>query len=257
MKLLFLAWQDPGVLRRWYPIGRLTETDGCYQFVYTQGAIDAKEVGFCPLLSFPDLSAAYESSELFPLFSNRVLSPTRPDYAEFVEWLSLPEGEENPFALLARSGGKRATDTLAVFPCPEMDADGLYHIHLFIHGLSHLSESSIARAATLKPGEPLLVMRDIQNPKEPKALLVRTSETVPGDMHFIGYFPQYLIDDMALLLDAPESSPNAIKVVVERVNPAHVPVQFRVLCCVSMKWPEGFRPFESSAYQSLTSSLSV
>ncbi len=252
MKHLFLAWQDPGTSRRWYPIGRLTETDGCYQFVYTQGAFEAQQAGFCPLPSFPDLNATYESTQLFPLFSNRVLSPTRPDYAEFAEWLSLPAGEDNPFALLARSGGKRATDTLAVFPCPEKDAEGLYHIHLFIHGLSHMTPGAITRAETLVPGEMLLVMPDIQNPKEPQALMVRTAEMFPGDLSLLGYFPQYLIDDLAHLLKTSDDQPGAIKVVVERVNPVPAPVQFRLLCCVSMKWPEGFRPFASPSYQPIT-----
>ena len=252
MKTLFLAWQDPGTARRWYPVGKLTETDGCCQFVYTQGALDAQHAGFCPLPSFPDLHATYESTQLFPLFSNRVLSPARPDYAEFVGWLSLPKGEGNPFALLARSGGKRATDTLAVFPCPEMDAEGLYHIHLFVHGLSHMTSAAIARAETLEAGETLLVMPDIQNPTEPNALMVRTAERFPGDLSLLGYFPQYLLDDLAHLLKTSDNPREAIKVVVERVNPVPAPVQFRLLCCVSMKWPDGFRPFSSSAYQSIT-----
>ena len=252
MKLLFLAWQDP-VLRRWHTVGRLTEEAGCYRFEYTSGAQDAQQVGFCPLPSFPDLRAVYESAELFPLFTNRLLSPSRPDYAEFVEWLSLGKHEKDPFALLARSGGRRATDTLAVFLSPERDQDGSYHVHFFLHGLSHQLPEVIKRAEILSSGEPLLLMKDIQNPKEPRAIALRASETYSGDMAILGYCPQYLLEDLDWLLSQPSDARNAVSVTVERVNPAPAPVQFRVLCCMVMQWPDGFQPFSSAEYQPINS----
>lgn len=247
MKTLFLAWQDPDkTRRRWYSIGKLTQAQGRYQFVYTQGALEARSVGFCPLPSFPDLCVTYESTELFALFSNRVLSPSRPDYAEFIQWLSLPEGESDPFAVLARSGGGRATDTLAVFPCPEPGLDGSYHIHLFVHGLSHMPPASAARTESLQSGEDLLLMKDIQNPKEPDALMVRTC-----DSHLLGYIPQYLIADFTALLG--EGVPKSIEVKVERINPSPAPVQFRLLCRVTMPCKQGFQPFTTYEYQAITS----
>ena len=253
MKLLFLAWQNPDT-RLWYTIGRLTETEtDCYQFSYTQGALTAqREGGFCPLPSFPDLFSVYVSESLFPLFSNRLPSRSRSDYGDFVEWLSLPLAEEDPFALLARSGGQRTTDTLAAFPCPEPDESGRYHTHFFVHGLSHMTDSARARAEALQPGERLLLMRDIQNPQEPKALMLRTAEAFKGDASLLGYFPQFLVADVNQLLDL-MSGEDAVVVRVERVNKAPAPVQFRLLCSVTMHWPDGFRPFTALDYEPLAS----
>ncbi len=79
MKSLFLAWQAPN--RAWFPVGRL-DADLArhqYSFGYTKGALQAEHsVGFKPLPAFPEFRRTYESSELFPLFQNRVVDPGRP-----------------------------------------------------------------------------------------------------------------------------------------------------------------------------------
>src|SRR5437660_1607508 len=108
------------------PIGRLTREGTIFTFRYTQGAREAFNQGFQPLVCFPDLGAAYESKSLLPVFSNRVLSTARPDYAEYAEYLNLPQDESDPLAILARSGGLKITDSLEVFPNPERDSDGNY-----------------------------------------------------------------------------------------------------------------------------------
>src|SRR5690348_6317788 len=111
MRTLFLAWQDPE-RRRWYPIGRLTSADGLYTFVYTRGAEEARRsAGFQPLASFPELLQAYVSEQLFPLFTNRALPQARPEYQEYLEWLAVPANEHDPVAILARSGGRKVTDS--------------------------------------------------------------------------------------------------------------------------------------------------
>ena len=38
-----------------------------------------------------DLHGVYESAVLFPLFANRLLSKTRPEYRDFLAWLDVPE----------------------------------------------------------------------------------------------------------------------------------------------------------------------
>jgi hypothetical protein len=248
-RTLFLSWQDP-ISRKWYPIGRLTSNGTTFTFAYTGGAEEAAFAGFQPLAAFPDLRTAYESPDLFPLFSNRVLSRSRPEYQGLLEWLSVPQGEGDPVAILARSGGQRRTDSFEVFPCPERSEDGEYQFHFLVHGLSHMTPEAITRAERLVPGERLLVMRDIQNVQDPLAMALRTSESFEGDMHLVGYCPRYLRGDIASLLDETVTSP---KVTVERVNPPPVPVQFRILCKVKMKWPEGFQPFSGTEYQPLVS----
>jgi hypothetical protein len=120
MKVLFLAWRDPEN-RSWFPVGRLSFNEKVYQFVYTKGV--KKKHHFVPFGRMDDLTATYESTELFPLFANRLLSKKRPEYQDWLRWLNIPAGKDDPLTLLAQTGGVRETDTLAVFPCPEPTAD--------------------------------------------------------------------------------------------------------------------------------------
>lgn len=254
MKTVFLAWQDP-TTRAWFPIGRLTEDGGVYQFAYLEGAQRAKEeVGFQGLSAFPDADRVYESDELFPLFANRVPRPTRPEYADFVQWLNLPADAADPVALLARSGGRRATDSLEVFPCPEPDESGDYHIHFFLHGLRHLPESSVERANRLHPGESLLLVHDFQNLRDPRALMVRTGTERDRDEHIVGYCPRYLAMDLHCIKDVVGAN---LSVRVERVNPPPAPLQLRVLCNLTAPWPAGLRPFSGELYRPISPAISV
>lgn len=251
MKKLFLAWQDVSG-RLWYTVGRLTSDGGKYQFVYTKGALEAQEqAGFQPLQSFPDLYEIYNSDELFPVFSNRVLSRSRPDYNAFVQWLSVADNA-HPMVLLARSGGKRETDLLEVFPAPEDDGTGEYQIYFFVHGLSHAAEASIQRALTLQKGEHLLLMHDLQNPRDPDALSLRTAETKPNDMFLMGYCPRYLLRDVHKLIKEKQELPT---VTVERVNKPPAPIQFRLLCKMVLRGANEFQPFSDGIYQPLVPEL--
>jgi hypothetical protein len=248
MKKLFLAWQVP-VSRRWFTIGRLTSDGRVYRFGYTRGAEEARrEADFKPLIAFPDLSVEYESEELFPLFSNRLLSRSRPEYSDFVKWLNVPEHENDPMGLLARSGGQRVTDTLEVFPCPEPSDNGEFVSHFFLRGLSHMPPASADRAGDLQGGEELLLAHDFQNPRDPRALLLRTAEKRPRDVFLLGYCPRYLLDDTNQLL---KCNQNLVRVTVERVNPPPAPIQLRVMCRLVMRWADGHEPFSGSEYQPL------
>lgn len=138
------------------------------------------------------------------------------------------------------------TDTFEVFPCPERDEDGAYHIHFFVHGLRHLPQESIARISDLKDEGRLLLMHDFQNPYDPAALMLRTDDTFPGDRHIVGFCPRYLLADAFEVLQSCVEYP---QVLVERINPAPAPLQFRLLCNMSACWPPDFRPCSSDAYQ--------
>ena len=268
MNTFYLAWQDPEE-RRWFPIGRLdryppsspnapatgdgaprrSSSDTQFVFTYTEGALDAQREGrFSPLRAFPELRAEYTSPEMFPLFANRMLSESRPEYERFVEWTTVQQSENDPLALLARSGGERATDTLEVFPQPEKDAQGNYCVHFFAHGLRHRGDDAIERAKSLKPGESLLLMHDFQNPVDPRAIALRTAEQERQDTHLMGYLPRYLLDDVRRLIDEDEE---VARVQVERVNQPPAPVHFRILCRLEMRWPSHFQPFDTPAYKPL------
>jgi hypothetical protein len=239
-KTLFLAWQSP-ISHYWFTIGRLTFEKGLYHFVYTQGVKEAEEkCAFTPLLSFPRLDEIYTSTYLFPVFANRVMSRSRPDYSSFIEQLDLLHDDPSPMAILARSGGERVTDTFAVFPCPEVDEQGRYNLYFFSQGLRHLPSSAIDRIERLEAGETLESDREVQNPYSDRALISNTEERC-----IVGYFPRYLLAEIFELLRHDVN----LEVRVERVNKPTTPFQFRLLCKMSVGAIEDFRPFSSCQYQ--------
>lgn len=241
MKTIFLAWQDPDK-RSWWPVGRLRHEPGKYEFVYTRGAQQSEK--FVPLAAFPDLHAVYESSELFPLFANRLLSKARPEYKEYIEWLNVPQSEADPIVLLARTGGERATDSLEIFPCPERLPSGEFHVHFFVRGIRHMSRPFVSdRVNALNKGERLYLMADFQNKHDPLALAVRTDEPPL----IVGYCPRYLTADACRISQQCDDSPI---VTVERVNPT-APYQLRLLCSLTGCWPEGFTPCSTDEYAPL------
>src|SRR5207245_10322456 len=101
-RVLFAAWQTPKD-RGWFPVGRLTFDGSMYRFVYTKGA--RKAPGFTPFGRMQDLHSVYESTEIFPLFANRLLGSDRPEYRDVLGWLAVPGSEVNPRALRERTGG--------------------------------------------------------------------------------------------------------------------------------------------------------
>ncbi len=249
VKTLFLAWKDPKS-RCWHPIGRLTLDGIHYQFLYVRGAKDAQEkCNFQPLTSFPDIDKVYESDELPPLFKNRVLSPSRPEYKDFAKWLCIPEDKNDPIAILSRSGGRRATDTLEVFPLPQCDEFGGYHIHFFAHGLSHLPPESQERINKLEPGENLLLVCDTENQHDPNARMLQTN-----DGYKVGYCPRYLLDDISEIEQNCSETPG---VSVERINPPPTPLAFRLLCSMTACWPENFTPLSGMKYKPIVENITT
>lgn len=246
MRTLFLAWNDT-VRRCWYPIGRLTRDRGLYFFSYTRGAKRAfEEAGLEPHLSFPDFEHLYIAEQPFPTFKNRMMSPKRPDYPEFVSYLNLPPGEQDPLVVLARSGGKKATDPMEVFALPEPGANGEYDVQFMAHGIRHLPAGSVTRLLQLEAGEPLLLMSDFQNPADPQALALRTAERTPGDVHLVGYVPRYLRNDIRRLCALTK-----VELTVAKVNPHPAYAEFRLVCRVRCPWPTGFEPMSDPEFQHL------
>ncbi len=105
MKTLYIAWQEPE-MRQWFPVGELTRAGGLFRFTYTDGALQAqKSERFVPFGRMTDLHSSYESEELFPLFANRLLASSRPEFAQFLQWLDTDV--EDPLVILGRTGGLR------------------------------------------------------------------------------------------------------------------------------------------------------
>jgi HIRAN domain len=255
MKKLFLAWQEPKS-RHWFPIGCL-EFDGSeYHFFYIQGVEKAKSEGFKSVHSLPDLDKIYHSTHLFPLFSNRLMTRSRPDYGRYIQSLNIPAGEDDPMTVLARSGGGKATDSYEVFPCPEIDENGNYHTYFFVRGLQYMPKCSIDRATQLQPQERLYLSHELQNSYDSNALLLHTD-----DRYNLGYCPRYLSHEIFPILQA---NPPLVEVFIDRVNLPPTPMQFRVLCSLTVKCDtltgtvaKTFKPFTGEDYQPLPSDDSL
>jgi HIRAN domain len=245
MTKLFLAWQEPKS-RHWFPIGCL-EFDGReYHFFYIQGVKKAKNEGFRAVHSLPDLEKIYSSTHLFPLFTNRLMTRSRPDYGRYIQSLNISAGNDDPMTVLARSGGGKATDSYEVFPDPEIDEKGNYHTYFFVRGLQYMPKCSIDRAATLASGDSLSLSHDLQNLYDPKALLLHTE-----DRYNLGYCPRYLSHDIFPIL---QDNPQQVKVKIDRVNQPPTPLQSRLLCTMTAECGRDFVPFAGEDYQPLLNS---
>lgn len=248
MKSLFLAWQAPADSvrsRAWFPVGRLdADTEAShYRFRYTHGAEKARDdLGFSPLLAFPDFKQSYESDELFPLFKNRVLSPKRTDFVEYIRWLDLDRGNADPITILSVSGGERVTDDLEVFPKITADVEGNFAVRFFLHGLRYLGDAAIKRAAELKVGDELQIMVEVNNPATRLAVSLLTS-----DYQMIGWTPRYLVEDLVT------GSPNApsLSARVARINDDAAPLNQRILVDYTGRAPSGKQPMSTRDFTPL------
>jgi hypothetical protein len=247
---LFVAWRSGEPTGgRWGPIGRLEGLPNGYRFVYTRGAQTLP--GFRPFPEMPHLDAVYESDELFPLFANRLLSRSRPEYEAYLTWGGFdPRHPPDPIAVLAVTEGRRATDNLELFPCPVPDAHGCYLNKFFVHGVRYVPLAAQERIAALEPDERLIPMFDDFNPHDPEAVAVRTSDDAERMM--IGYVPRYLAREVREL--CARCHPEFIELRVERVNPG-APLQQRLLCRMNACWPEGFSPCDDEDFQPILSQL--
>lgn len=239
MKALFVAYQDT-TSRTWTPVARLTYDGKLYHFAYTNGAKQLPS--FFPFGRMNDINAEYVSEEIFPLFSNRMLPKSRPEYNDYLSWLGLGEDNHNSLEELARTGGLRATDSLELIPCPEPTITNKYEVYFFCRGLRHLPTENQERTLTLQGGEKLFLMQDIQNDSDSMALLLRTDDPIT----VVGYIPRYYSADFSSLINLVGA--NAPVVTIEKVN-EDAPIQYRLLCKFSAPWPADFQPCQSGLYE--------
>lgn len=243
-RTLFLAWQDKARTRKWFPVGQLDvlNCSSLYHFQYTGGAEDAqKETGFMPLYDFPDFHKSYESSELFPLFKNRVLAPGRPDFQAYLKQLALPE-QADPVEILSVDGGYRTTDSFEVFPKIERGEDGAFRCRFFLHGWKqHISGTAQERIEALMENEELYVTIELTNPSTQLAVQIQTQ-----DYHMIGWAPRYLLND---LVHAISEAPGDYKAKVVRINSAPAPSKQRVLIELSGHWPDDYQPMNAREFK--------
>lgn len=217
---LLVLWQHPES-RAMVPVAILSFDGSHYRFKYLPAA--ERLDGFRPLLGFRDLSETYESDELFPLFKERVLDPTRPDFHRVLERLDLDSAHATPWEQLVRTGGVSEGDTLQVTPFPHESDEG-WSCTVLAAGLRYLMIKSVAtehrtmgpyapddfeaHLGRLRTGDLLSVEREIGNRyNEAAQLLIEAGEV-------IGYLPDWLARLTAPLIEAGEK----ISARVMRVN---------------------------------------
>ena len=107
--------------KKWYTIGELKNIQDLYSFCYFSSI-----KRFISFDGMKDTSKVYYSEELFPLFRNRLISPKRPEYPRFVNWLG---GEQSVLSILGLAGS-RATDSLEMFTIKEEGRD--FYVDFFL-----------------------------------------------------------------------------------------------------------------------------
>ncbi len=234
MKALYVAWQDPET-RRWHTVGRLSRNTGGYRFAYTQGANASPR--FAYLGRMRDKGRVYYSDNLFPLFTNRLLDASRPEYPDYLDWMGV-DGAADEMELLARSGGRRGTDKLCVYPEVEPDEQGEMQLYFFSHGLRYLSDVEQAAVGRLQPGEALRLTPDDDNAQDRFALRLETAEPMR-----LGYCPRYLNQDLRQI-----QQQTSILLTVEKANP-DAPLQFRLLCKAVFTPPKGFELYSTDEHR--------
>ncbi len=249
-KTLYVAWRaSEDNASQWGPVGRLDNELGHYRFVYTRGAETLR--GFSPFPGMTDLGKAYESDELLPVFQNRMLSRSRPEYRDFLKWGGFdPDSPPHPLDLLGVTEGVRATDRLELFPCPQPDGNNRYSVKFFLHGIRHMPDAARTEIIGIDPDENLGFMFDVSNGVDPFAVAVRTCP--PRNRTLIGYLPRYLARDVKALFSRVRA--RDIHLNAERVNP-DAPMQQRLLCHMDAPWPESFSPCEGEEFQPMIAEL--
>jgi hypothetical protein len=242
MKSLYLIWQEPQT-QHWLPVGKLTyhHDKKIYQFTYTKGA--EKFPYFVPFGRMKDLHKSYFSIELFPLFANRLLSKSRPEYPAYLQWLNIQATEQdNLMLLLARSGGQRATDSLEIFPSLTRHVSDNYEFYFFSRELRRLPKETRHRINLMPQGESLRFMPTILNERQTYAIVLQADDSV-----VVGFCPPYLVENFWPSIAQIEK----MSLTIAKVNP-EAPLQFRLWCQWQFSLPEDYQPFSQIQFQELS-----
>lgn len=238
---LYVSWRDP--LGSIHPIGLLVRR--CYadreRFLFGYLKLAEHLPDFRPLPGLTDLHRRYESRSLFPVFANRLMPRSRPDFDLLAHRVDL-DGDADPFEVMARSGGLRATDRIEVFSAPVHSPDGGSTCLFFARGIRHI-EGAEQAVADLAVGDQLVLSHDPQNEFNPRAMLMRAT-----DGRSVGYVPDYLLEHIYELRDLNGADP---EILVEHLNDAATAAHLRLLCRLNAPWPDGYEPFSDARFKPL------
>ena len=111
---------------------------------------------------------------LFPLFAQRVMRPSRPDFDRYRRALGL-DVDTSDWSILGRSQGQREGDGICVFPEPDVDEAGGTSPTFFVSGLSDRmrQDPQVAPAlARLAVGDRLRLLHERATVEHARAVLV-------------------------------------------------------------------------------------
>jgi hypothetical protein len=235
---LYVAWQNPAT-RAWQTVARLSRAGDGYELVFTRGVTSLPTI---PSDLFRmDVAKKYSADGLFPLFRNRLPPRSRTDFPKIAQWLNLM-GDEDEFVLLSRFGLIPGTDSLLVYPEPEV-VSGTYALEFFVHGIDQVNDRVLKLDGALGAGKRLLPLLDVQNPVDPDAVAIRYVDP-PA---LIGYVPAFYAPDFRHLLLQPGLAAKA-QLSVVRFN-EDAPNRLRLLCKFESPVPQGFRALNSESHQ--------
>ena len=173
---LYAAWRNPeGLIRPVGVLTRLRTAEGeSYRFAYLKAAEQFD--GFVCLPGLPELHSVYESEYLFPVFRNRLMPRSRPDYGHYVSELNL-EVDTDPFEVLIRSEGRRATDRVEVFAHPERTPEDTLTTLFFVRGIRHIDGAAFRPSTTCRSGDRARTCGRAREPGEPAGCPVISTRT--------------------------------------------------------------------------------
>ena len=163
-----VLWQDP-VARRHHRVGILARVDCAYEFAYEPSAPTIS--GFTPFAEFPDWDVDYRSDALFVTFANRVMTSRREGYDRYLLSLGFTSTSPEPFEVLARTLGARATDHVQLVPLPRANEAGVLSLLFLVHGVRYVDPDA-TRLASVRIGDALHLAAELVNPRSPLAVLV-------------------------------------------------------------------------------------
>lgn len=205
---LLVSRQDPKT-RTYSRIGELRRDGEQFVFAYDPGATR-------PLPGLR-LGVEHRSSELFPIFAERVMSPHRADHSLAMQQLGLAP-EAGPFEVLAVSGGQRTGDTYEVTPLPQA---GPIQLPFLVHGIRHLTADEQAHIDAITTGQILTLRHEPENQVNDRAVLVA------DDGVRLGYVPDPLVEYVRNIMQRDH------EIRVERRNPAEAGFHMRLLVVVA------------------------
>jgi hypothetical protein len=231
---LFMGWTKPNT-NIWFPIRKMTWSNGEYHTVYLQGMLLSEEFSknHQAEIEFQrsKLDKVDSGLEIHGLFRPRI--PLRRTYTTDVkqlEQLNLTNDSHHfdPFEYVARTGGYKATDSYDLFPEATPDECGIYHFY-FTAGVFY----------------PVNITEYITQLKVGDRLNIKNGSVYHKDF-LLDKSPGY-INDMV------EHHAQAIEVTVEKINFSESG-RGNLLCAVTVNGKIHI-PFSDFKYQSLAKVL--